>query len=61
MSRCFAWRVAEELGHPQLADRLNADLLTNPPPTPVDAGVGGGTLDRLERVGGADESEVPVT
>lgn len=32
------WRVAEELCYRQIADRLNADLLTNPPPTPVDAG-----------------------
>ncbi|GAB2997335.1 hypothetical protein GCM10023080_074140 [Streptomyces pseudoechinosporeus] len=37
VSRCFAWRVAEELSYRQIAEQLNADLLTHPPPTPVDA------------------------
>lgn len=37
VSKCFTWRVAEELSYRQIAERLNADLLTHPPPTPVDA------------------------
>lgn len=42
VSKCFAWRVAKELSYQQIAGRLNADLLTNPPPTPVDAARGRG-------------------
>ncbi|NUR03994.1 MAG: recombinase family protein [Streptomyces sp.] len=37
VSKCFTWRVAEEFSYRQIADRLNADPLTHPPPTPVDA------------------------
>lgn len=32
----FDWRVTEHLGYQAIADRLNLDLVTNPPPTPVD-------------------------
>jgi DNA invertase Pin-like site-specific DNA recombinase len=35
--KVFGWRVAERLGYQAIADRLNTDLVTNPPPTPVDA------------------------
>jgi site-specific DNA recombinase len=34
--KAFAWRVVERLGYQSIADRLNTDLITNPPPTPVD-------------------------
>ncbi len=34
--KSFGWRVAERLGYQAIADRLNEDLVTNPPPTPVD-------------------------
>ena len=34
--RIFAMRIAERLGYQAIADRLNTDLATNPPPTPVD-------------------------
>lgn len=33
--KSFGWRVAERLGYQAIADRLNEDLVTNPPPTPV--------------------------
>lgn len=33
----FRWRVVERLGYQTIADRLNQDLATNPPPTPVEA------------------------
>ncbi len=33
--KMFIWRVAEHLGYQAIADRLNIDLVTNPPPTPV--------------------------
>jgi site-specific DNA recombinase len=36
VQRIFAWRVSERLGYQAIADRLNADLATNPPPTPID-------------------------
>lgn len=36
VSKCFAWRVAEELSYRQIAEKLNSDLWVNPPPTPVD-------------------------
>lgn len=36
VSKCFAWRVAEELSYRQIAEKLNRDLRVNPPPTPVD-------------------------
>ena len=32
----FTWRVTERLGYQAIADRLNTDLETNPPPIPVD-------------------------
>lgn len=32
----FTWHVAERLGYQAIADRLNTDLETNPPPVPVD-------------------------
>jgi recombinase len=32
----FAWRVTERMGYQAIADRLNEDLETNPPPVPVD-------------------------
>jgi len=34
--RIFAFRVGERLGYQAIADRLNADLALNPPPTPPD-------------------------
>ncbi|MTD54850.1 recombinase family protein [Amycolatopsis pithecellobii] len=34
--KVFSWRVRERLGYQAIADRLNTDLITNPPPTPVD-------------------------
>lgn len=34
--RIFTWRVSERLGYQAIADRLNTDLPTNPPPLPVD-------------------------
>jgi len=34
--RTFAMRVTERLGYQAIADHLNKDLATNPPPTPVD-------------------------
>ena len=36
VQRIFAWRLQERLGYQAIADRLNRDLNTNPPPTPVD-------------------------
>jgi hypothetical protein len=33
--KIFSWRVAERLGFEAIADRLNEDLVTNPPPTPI--------------------------
>lgn len=33
--KMFHWRVTEQLGYQAIADRLNEDLVTNPPPTPV--------------------------
>jgi site-specific DNA recombinase len=32
----FSWRVTARLGYQAIADRLNADLETSPPPMPVD-------------------------
>jgi site-specific DNA recombinase len=32
----FTWRVNERLGYQVIADRLNTDLVLNPPPVPVD-------------------------
>jgi DNA invertase Pin-like site-specific DNA recombinase len=32
----FAWRTVERIGYQHIADRLNTDLTTNPPPIPVD-------------------------
>ncbi|MEV1078741.1 recombinase family protein [Streptomyces sp. NPDC050211] len=46
VSRCFVWRVAEELGYRQIADLLNADLLAYPPPVPVDVGRAAGRWTR---------------
>ncbi|WP_435120022.1 recombinase family protein [Amycolatopsis thermoflava] len=34
--RSFGWRVVERLGYQAIADRLNQDLVTNPPPIPID-------------------------
>lgn len=34
--KAFIWRVVERLGYQSIADRLNTDLITNPPPTPVE-------------------------
>jgi DNA invertase Pin-like site-specific DNA recombinase len=34
--KIFTWRVTGRLGYQAIADRLNPDLETNPPPTPVD-------------------------
>lgn len=33
--KMFHWRVTEQLGYQAIADRLNQDLVTNPPPSPV--------------------------
>lgn len=33
--KLFHWRVTERIGYQAIADRLNTDLVTNPPPTPV--------------------------
>ncbi|SED61802.1 Site-specific DNA recombinase [Amycolatopsis tolypomycina] len=34
--KVYEWRVSERLGYQAIADRLNKDLTTNPPPVPVD-------------------------
>ncbi len=34
--KIFEWRVVERLSYQAIADRLNLDLIMNPPPTPVD-------------------------
>lgn len=34
VKRIFKWRLEERLGYQPIADRLNRDLATNPPPTP---------------------------
>jgi site-specific DNA recombinase len=34
VKRIFTWRLEERLGYQPIADRLNLDLTTNPPPTP---------------------------
>jgi len=36
VERIFTLRTVEHLGYQSIADRLNRDLATNPPPTPVD-------------------------
>ncbi len=36
--RVFGWRVVERLGYQAIADRLNADLVLNPPPVPIGEG-----------------------
>ncbi len=36
VKKIFTWRLEERLGYQVIADRLNHDLATNPPPTPVD-------------------------
>lgn len=36
VTKAFGWRVVERLGYGAIADRLNEDLVTNPPPTPVE-------------------------
>jgi site-specific DNA recombinase len=36
LRKAFAWRVIERLGYQTIADRLNTDLIINPPPTPVE-------------------------
>ncbi len=35
--RIFEWRIVERLSYQAIADRLNLDLITNPPPQPVRA------------------------
>jgi hypothetical protein len=35
VTKSFGWRVVERLGYQAIADRLNQDLETNPPPVPV--------------------------
>jgi site-specific DNA recombinase len=37
VTKSFGWRVAERLGYQAIADRLNQDPVTNPPPTPIQA------------------------
>jgi len=34
--KVFGWRVVERLSYEDIADRLNEDLVTNPPPTPIE-------------------------
>ncbi len=48
----FHWRVTERLGYQAIADRLNEDLETNPPPVPVDPGtaVGRWTYSNVREV-----------
>jgi len=36
--RMFAWRAGEQMSYQAIADRLNTDLVLNPPPVPVDPG-----------------------
>ena len=36
VTRIFTWRSAERLGYQTIAERLNADLTANPPPTALD-------------------------
>lgn len=38
VQRIFRLRVDERLGYGEIAKRLNLDLVTNPPPTPVEPG-----------------------
>jgi site-specific DNA recombinase len=40
--KAFGWRVVEHLGYQAIAERLNADLTANPPPTPVDPAAAAG-------------------
>ena len=40
--KAFRWRVVERLGYQAIAERLNADLTANPPPTPVDPAAAAG-------------------
>lgn len=35
VQRAFNWRITERLGYQAIADRLNDDLVLNPPPVPV--------------------------
>jgi Recombinase len=48
----FHWRVTERIGYQAIADRLNQDLETNPPPVPVDPGtaVGRWTYSNVREV-----------
>ncbi|RAS60660.1 recombinase [Lentzea atacamensis] len=36
VQRQYLWRTTERLGYQAIADRLNEDLVLNPPPTPVE-------------------------
>ena len=36
VSKMYRWRVDERLAYQSIADRLNEDLVFNPPPTPID-------------------------
>lgn len=36
VQKIYQWRIAEQLAYQAIADRLNADLVLNPPPVPVD-------------------------
>ncbi|WP_189060254.1 recombinase family protein [Longimycelium tulufanense] len=36
VKKIFTWRLEERLGYQAIADRLNLDPASNPPPTPVD-------------------------
>ncbi len=40
--RIYEWRCIERLTYQQIADRLNLDLVTNPPPVPVNRAIARG-------------------
>ncbi|WP_171050060.1 recombinase family protein [Nocardia cyriacigeorgica] len=42
VQRMFRWRCDERLTYQQIADRLNDDLVSNPPPIPVDPATAAG-------------------
>lgn len=50
--KMFRWRVVERLSYEAIADRLNLDLITNPPPSPIlaDTAVGRWTYSSVRDV-----------
>jgi DNA invertase Pin-like site-specific DNA recombinase len=52
VKRIFSWRILERLGYQAIADRLNADLPSNPPPSPIraDTAIGHWTYSNVRDV-----------